>query len=177
MGALMAVVILGERFRPALAISGVTALAGLALLTAAFGSGAHTHVYDLLGIGMAIASAYVVITIRQLHATEHTATIFAAQCAYGLLVCGVPAALHPEPVSLVAWTVMIGAGVFAAVGQIAMTHAFRPLPVAEGSLLQMLVPLGIAVGGAVFFSEHFAVYEMVGAALILGGTAFTALRR
>ena len=78
---------------------------------------------------MAIASAYVVITIRQLQATEHTATIFAAQCAFELLVCGVPAALHPEPESLVAWTVMIGAGVFAAVGQIAMTHAFRALPV------------------------------------------------
>lgn len=177
MGALMAVVMLGERFRPALAIGGGAALAGLALLTNAFGANSHANLYDLLAVVVAIASAYVVITIRQLHATEHTSTIFAAQCAYGLLVCGVPAALHPEPVSLVAWAVMIGAGVFAGVGQIAMTHAFRALPVAEGSLLQMLVPLGTAVGGAVFFSEHFALYELFGAALILGGTAFTALRR
>lgn len=177
MGALMAVVMLGERFRPSLAIGGLAALAGLALLTNAFGANSHANLYDLLAVGMAIASAYVVITIRQLHATEHTSTIFAAQCAFGLLVCGVPAALHPEPVSLVAWAVMIGAGIFAAVGQIAMTYAFRALPVAEGSLLQMLVPLGTAVGGVVFFSEHFALYELVGAGLILGGTAFTALRR
>ena len=177
MGALMAVVLLGERFRPALATGGLAALAGLALLTNAFGAEAHANLYDLLAIFVAVASAYVVITIRQLHATEHTSTIFAAQCAYGLLVCSMPAVLHPEPISLTAWAVMLTAGVFAGIGQLAMTRSFRDLPVAEGSLLQMLVPLGTAIGGALFFSEHFAVYELAGAALILGGTAFTALRR
>lgn len=177
LGALMAVVLLGERFRPALATGGLAALAGLALLTNAFGAAAHANGYDLLAVLVAVASAYVVITIRQLHATEHTSTIFAAQCAYGLLVCGGPAALHPEPVSLAAWAVMLAAGLFAGVGQLAMTRSFRDLPVAEGSLLQMLVPLGTAVGGAVFFAEHFALSELAGAALILAGTAFTALRR
>ena len=72
---------------------------------------------------------------------------------------------------------MLTAGIFAGVGQLAMTRSFRDLPVAEGSLLQMLVPLGTAVGGAVFFAEDFALTELAGAALILGGTAFTALRR
>ncbi len=177
LGALMAVVLLGERFRPALAVGGLAALAGLALLTNAFGAGSHANRYDLLAVFVAIASAYVVITIRQLHATEHTATIFAAQCVFGLLVCGGPALVHPEPVSLVAWAVMLTAGIFAGVGQLAMTRSFRDLPVAEGSLLQMLVPLGTAVGGAVFFAENFALAELAGAALILGGTAFTALRR
>jgi drug/metabolite transporter (DMT)-like permease len=176
-GAILAVIILGERFRPALALGGVAALAGLALITNAFGPGAHADRYDLLAVFVALASAYVVITIRQLHATEHTATIFAAQCVYGLLICGVPAALHPDPLSLLAWTLTLGAGLFAGIGQIAMTRSFRDLPVAEGSLLQMLVPLGTAIGGVVFFSEHFALYELAGAALILGGTAFTALRR
>ncbi len=176
-GALMAAWLLGERFRAALAWGSVAALAGLALLTNAFGREAHTNVYDLLGILTAIGSAYVVVTIRQLHATEHTSTIFAAQCVYGLLICGVPAALHPEPISTLVWIVMVLAGMFAAAGQIAMTQAFRDLPVAEGSLLQMLVPLGIALGGAVFFHEHFAPHELIGAALILGGTAFTAVRR
>lgn len=176
-GAVLAVWFLGERFRAALAIGGVAALGGLALLTNAFGAGSHANLYDLLGIATAFASAYVVVTIRQLHSTDHTSTIFAAQCIYGLLLCGVPAALHPQPVSLSAWVMMAGAGVFAALGQIAMTRGFRELPVAEGSLLQMLVPLGIAAGGAVFFAERFSAQELIGAALILGGTAFTALRR
>jgi len=177
LGALMAVVMLGERFHPALATGGVAALAGLALLTNAFGADAHASFYDLVAVIVALGSAYIVVTIRQLHATEHTSTIFAAQCVYGLILCAIPAAIHPEPVSLFEWAVMIAAGVCAGVGQIAMTRSFRDLSVAEGSLLQMLVPLGIAVGGVVFFHEHFTPRELIGAALILGGTAFTALRR
>ncbi len=175
--ALMAVVMVGERYRPSLGVGSAAALGGLALLTNAFAGGVHAGPYDFLAVAGALGSAYVVVTIRQLHATEHTATIFAAQCVYGLLVCGVPAMLHPEPVSLGAWGVMVLAGTFAAAGQISMTRAFRDLPVAEGSLLQMLVPLGIAAGGAVFFHERFAPHELAGAALILAGTTLTALRR
>lgn len=176
-GALMAVWVLGERFGVALALGSAAALGGLALLTNPFDGGATTGFYDLVAVATAIGSAYVVVTIRQLHATEHTATIFAAQCVYGLILCTSPALLSEQSVSVAGWTIMILAGVFAAIGQIAMTHAFRDLPVAEGSLLQMLVPLGIAVGGWTFFNERFAAHELVGAALILGGTAFTAARR
>ena len=71
---------------------------------------------------------------------------------------------------------MLLVGLTAGAGQLTMTRAFRDLPVAEGSLMQMLVPLGTALGGMVFFSEHFALHEVIGAALILGGTAFTAVR-
>ena len=176
-GALMAVWMIGERFRTPLAIGSTAALAGLALLTNAFAAGSHASLYDLLAVITALASAYVVVTIRQLHATEHTSTIFAAQCVYGLLLCLIPAALQFRVVSALAWTMMTLAGVFASVGQIAMTRAFRDLPVAEGSLLQMLVPLGIAVGGVIFFAERFALHEIIGAVLILGGSAFTAVRR
>ena len=176
-GALGAVWILGERFSASLAIGSVAALGGLALLTNAFAAGSHVGIYDIVAIVAAVASAYVVITIRQLHATEHTSTIFAAQCIYGLILCTIPAVLHPQDVSTMSWLLMIIAGICAALGQITMTRAFRDLPVAEGSLLQMLVPLGIAAGGVIFFAEHFAPHELIGAALILGGTAFTALRR
>jgi len=176
-GPLFAVWALREPLRPPLIAGGVAALAGLALLTNAFGAGAHRNVYDLVAIASAFASSYVVVTIRQLHVTDHSATIFAAQCIYGLLLCAVPAALHPQPVSTLAWVVMILAGLFAALGQIAMTRAFRDLPVAEGSLLQLLVPLGVAAGGVVFFHEHFTPHELLGAALILAGSALTAIRR
>lgn len=176
-GALLAVWLIGERFRRVLAAGSLAALTGLALLTNAFDATSPPGPYDLLAVLVALASGYVVVTIRQLHATDHTSTIFAAQCVYGLLVCLGPAVLYSEPVTTLAWIVMVLAGIFAAVGQITMTRAFRELPVAEGSLLQMLVPLGTALGGALFFREHFSPHELVGAALILIGTAFTALRR
>jgi drug/metabolite transporter (DMT)-like permease len=176
-GALMAVWMIGEPFRASLAIGGFAALGGLALLTNAFAAGSHASIYDLVAVITALASAYVVVTIRQLHATEHTSTIFAAQCVYGLLLCTIPAMLLSRQVSTTAWMMMGVAGLFASVGQITMTRAFRELTVAEGSILQMLVPVGIAVGGVVFFAERFVAHELVGAALILGGTAFTTVRR
>lgn len=175
-GAVLAVWMLRERFSSALAAGSVVALTGLALLTNPFAADAVTSAYDLLAILGAFASAYIVVTIRQLHATEHTSTIFAAQCVYGLLLCTAPAALHPAALTPLGWMILLIASLCAGAGQLTMTRAFRELPVAEGSLLQMLVPIGIAVGGVAFFGEHFTPHELVGAALILAGTAFTSLR-
>jgi drug/metabolite transporter (DMT)-like permease len=178
LGALLAVVMLGERFRPVVAFGGLVALTGLALLTNVLGTGAGIGWYDWIAIFIAFGSAYIVVTIRQLHAEgEHTSTIFGAQCTYGLLLCLGPAIAAWAPHPPLAWGLMFVAALCAGVGQIMMTGAFRHLPVGEGSLLQMLVPLGIACGGVLFFAEHFASHELIGAALILGGTALPAWRR
>lgn len=176
-GALLAAWVLREKLRPAVLIGGVLALAGLSLLTNVLGGGPAPGLYDWLAVLSALISAWVVVTIRQLHATEHSSTIFAAQCFYGLLLCGGPAILQLQPISGLGLGVTALASVSAAVGQLAMTRAFRDLHVGEGSLLQMLVPLGIAAGGAVFFQERFTTHELLGAALILGGTAVTVLRQ
>lgn len=175
-GALLAAWLLREKLRPALLTGGLCALTGLALLTNVLGGGTP-GLYDWLAVLSALVSAWVVVTIRQLHATEHSSTIFAAQCVYGLVLCGIPAALQLSPISGLGLAVTALASITAAVGQLAMTRAFRDLSVAEGSLLQMLVPVGIAAGGVVFFQERFTLHELAGAALILGGTAFIALRQ
>jgi len=176
-GALLAAWILREKLRPALLIGGAASLTGLALLTNVLGSGRAPGLYDGLAVVAALVSAWVVVTIRQLHASEHSSTIFAAQCFYGLLLCGGPALVQLQPITPLALTLTLLASVTAAVAQLAMTRAFRDLDVAEGSLLQMLVPVGIAAGGVLFFGERFTVHELAGAALILGGTAFIALRQ
>lgn len=176
-GALLAAWMLHEKLRPSLLVGGVCALVGLALLTNILGTGTAPGLYDALAVLSAFISAWVVVTIRQLHAAEHSSTIFAAQCFYGLLLCGIPALLQLQPITGLGLAVTAVASVTAAVGQLAMTRAFRDLSVAEGSLLQILVPLGIATGGVVFFHERFTLHELAGAALILGGTAFTALRQ
>lgn len=176
-GALLAAWMLKEKLRPAVLIGGVAAVAGIGLMTNVFSVAARPGVYDLVAVVGSLLSAYVVVTIRQLHATEHTSTIFSAQCVYGLLICAVPAIATFQPISALAWMLMIVAGVCAGVGQLTMTRAFRDLPVAEGSLIQMLVPLGTAVGGMAFFHEHFSLQEILGAALILGGTAYNAVPR
>lgn len=168
---------LKEKLRPSTLSGGAAALVGLALLTNVFSSANPPGLYDALAVVASLMSAHVVVTIRQLHDTEHTSTIFAAQCAYGLLICTVPAVATFEPLTPLAWTVLLVASICAGAGQLTMTRAFRDLPVAEGSLIQILVPLGIALGGVAFFHERFSLHELVGAALILAGCAFTALRR
>ena len=175
-GALLAARVLREKLRAAVITGSVAALAGLGLLTNVFSASAAPGLYDGLAVVAALLSAYVVVTIRQLHDSEHTSTIFAAQCAYGLIICSVPAVLTWQPLSAGAWAVMLVASVTAGIGQLTMTRAFRDLPVAEGSLIQMFVPLGIALGGFVFFHEQFTVQELAGAGLILGGTSYTAVR-
>ena len=176
-GALMAVWILSEKFTTILAIGCITTLTGLALLTHVISTGLHPGPYDFLAMVSAIASAIVVILIRQLHAKEHTSTIFAAQCVYGLMICGVPAILHTEAFPVTAWLILIAASLTAAFGQLTMTRAYRDMSVGEGSLLQMLVPLGVAVGGVVLFREYFSPTESIEAALILIGSVMPALRR
>ena len=176
-GALLAAWWLKEKLQPALLVGAVAALAGIALLTNMFSSAHPPGLYDALAIVASLLSAHVVVKIRQLHGSEHTSTIFAAQCAYGLLICAVPTVATFQPLAPLGWLVLIAASLCAGAGQLTMTRAFRDLPVAEGSLIQMLVPLGIAVGGAVFFHEHFTPHEILGAVLILAGCAFTAFRR
>jgi drug/metabolite transporter (DMT)-like permease len=175
--AIMAAFWLNEKLRPSFAVGAVVTFLGLALLTNVFSTQAHPGFYDLVALVVALASAYVVITIRQLHGTEHTSTIFGAQCVYGLVICAVPAALLPESIPLFGWFLLLIASLTAGLGQITMTLAFRHLPAGEGSLWQMLVPVGVAVGGWLFFYERFSGPELIGAALILAGTAFSAARR
>ena len=172
LGPLMAAIWLREPLRRPLVVGAVISVVGLALLTNAVGRGMEAGIWDLLAVGAALASAWVVITIRQLHAAGvHSATIFSAQCAYGLVVCLPPALLHPAPPGLTEWVLMIVAALAASGGQLCMTYGFARLSVAGGSLIQMLVPVMVAIGAGVFFGEYLKAGELAGAVLVLVGMA------
>jgi drug/metabolite transporter (DMT)-like permease len=175
--ALLAAWIFHERLRTITIAGSIAALIGVALLTDVFAHGSRFNVYDLFAVLSALTSAIVAITIRQLHATEHTSTIFGAQCVYGLLLCGPCAMLHLQSLSAGAWGLLLLASACASAGQLAMTRAFRELTVADGCLMQMLSPIATTLGGALFFSEQLTVRELTGAVLILTGTASAAFRR
>lgn len=176
-GALFAVIALRERLRPVLLFGAAATLLGLGLLTTPFSGGASpTGFYDLVALLNAFAAAWIIVTIRQLHTSEHSSTIFAAQCVFGGLICIGPALVDLSSLTPLAGLFLLLASVCASAGQLLMTQAFRDLSVAEGSLLQMLVPLGIALGGVFFFQEHFSTIEMIGGVFILAGTATSSLR-
>lgn len=176
LASLLAVWLLRERFRPALAVGAVVALTGLALLTGFAGGSWRGDGYDLVALASAAAAGWVVVAIRQLHREGvPTATIFASQCVYGLALCAPFLLARSEPPAGGAGAGLVAAGVLAGIGQLSMTSAFRVLTVAEGTLIQMLVPLGIAAGGIVLFAEPLGWADIGGGALIVAGSILPSL--
>lgn len=126
--------------------------------------------YDLLALAGAVAAGGVVTMIRQLRHSEHTATIYASQCAASALFAAGPATAPSLALPAGALALMVLAAVLVAVAQLAMTHAYRSLPVARGSSIQMLLPIVTALGGWLCFDETFTPVELAGASLTLFAT-------
>ncbi len=149
-----------------LALSAV-AITGTALMSGLDSLGADSNPYDLLALAVAIMSGLVIVAIRKLHSTHNTATIFAAQCAFGLVIC-IPGAIRDfTPLPLTAVTLILLSALMVAVGQLAMTHAFKHLSAARGSSIQLLGPPLIATASFFMFDERLSMVELAGAGLIL----------
>ena len=130
--------------------------------------------YEILGIAGAVIAGFIVVSIRKLHQRESSSTIFGAQCLYGLAVSTIPSIQQETVYTTLILTLLIASGLMAAFGQLAMTQAYKDLPVAQGSILQLLLPPAIAVGGVVFFNETYNGVELFGAGLILTACLVTA---
>ena len=85
--ALAAFFLLGEALS-AWSVAGIgVAVGGLALLTGALPVATfHFGFWEAVGLTGALLAAGVIVVIRQLVRTESSATIFAAQCVYGLIL-------------------------------------------------------------------------------------------
>lgn len=175
--AIIAVFALKEKLTLNRFIGIALALTGLALLMEIQHAGFGVDLqWELISLGGAILAAAVVVVIRQLTRTDNSATIFASQCVYGLLIAAPFAAAQVTVLSWADVGLLTLAALCASAGQLAMTEGFRYLTVAAGGAFQVMVPLIISLGGVVFFDEHFTLFQMCGAALILGGS-FVAVRR
>lgn len=146
--------------------------AGFAGLVVFLGGDFHAgfNRYDLLALAGAIGAGAIVVIIRQLRHTEHTATIYAAQCIYSVLFAAAPATHATSTLPVFGMAALVAAAIVAAIGQLSMTHAYRELSVARGSAIQMLLPIITAAGGFMFFGERFNVVEIAGAAATLFAT-------
>ncbi len=169
--AIMAAIVLHERLGLMKLLGIVIAIAGLGFLTdISPESLSHSGKWELVSLGGAITAAMVVVVIRQLTRTETSATIFASQCVYGLLLALPFAARHNVQLTIVDIVLLSVGALCAAVGQLAMTEGFRFLTVATGGAFQITLPLLISTGGVLFFGEHFTVVQAIGGALILAGS-------
>lgn len=170
-GALLAVFTLRERLRWSRAAGIAMAVGGLYLLMdLSPASLSHDGRWEVVSLGGSVLAAMVVVVIRQLTRTETSATIFASQCVYGLLLA-IPFSLDGAAnLHSTDWLLVVVAAACAATGQLAMTEGFRFLPVAVGGGFQIALPLVISIGGVLFFKEAFTVAQAWGGALILAGS-------
>ncbi len=169
--AIMAVFALHERLSLGKLLGIILALGGLGLLTGLeSGSLAAVGQWELVSLGGAVLAAAVVVVIRQLTATETSATIYASQCIYGLLLA-LPFSLHHfGNLSGTDIALLCFAAMCATTGQLAMTEGFRFLTVAAGGGFQLVLPVVTSVASMLIFEEHFTVAQQIGALLIVAGS-------
>lgn len=155
------------------------AMAGMFIMTDMAGASAPPMIYVAIGLTGAVLAAIVIVYIRKLTREEHSSTIYAAQCFFGLMIgCG-PAMLQhgtpsQEPVSIAP---LILSGVLASIGQLMMTFGYKYLPVTEGSLMALCAPACIMAGGILFFNEPCSSSRIAGAGLILSASILMTVAR
>jgi drug/metabolite transporter (DMT)-like permease len=127
-------------------------------------------------LGGGILAGVAVVAIKKLRETDSPSIIYLAQCFFGLLIIGWPAATSSFAFAAPIWVILLGIGSLATVAQLMMTWAYKHVRATEGSLLGFLVPV-ISVGlGALIFGERMRVVSLAGSTLVLLCCAYVAFR-
>jgi len=177
----LAALVLKETIGPYRGAAVVIGFAGVMLMIQPHGgmAGIVAHGFSAgagLALTGALGSAFVVIYIRQMSATERSEAIV----FYFMLFCAVVGALSmiwwrvPLSWSSAAWLIM--AGIFGGFGQIAMTFSYR---YAEPSLLapfDYTSMIWAVAFGLLIFGEVPSVLVLVGAAIVTVAGVFIAFR-
>ncbi len=177
----LAAVVLKETVGPYRGAAVVVAFAGVVLMIQPHGGIAGIAANGLsAGAGLALTgalcSAFVVIFIRQMSATEKSETIV----FYFMSFCAALGALTMlwwrVPLSLFATVALILGGICGGFGQIAMTFSYR---YAEPSLLapfDYTAMIWAVLFGFLVFSEVPAMLVLAGAAVVTASGVFIAVR-
>jgi len=169
--AIMAAFVLHERLGLVKLGGILLALFGLGLLTGmAPGTLTQFGQYEVIALVGAVLAAAVVVVIRQLTRTETSATIFASQCVYGLLLAVPIAWMNFTSLNWTDVALLSAAAMCATFGQLAMTEGFRFLSVAAGGAFQVTVPVIITLCSISLFAEPFTTPQVIGGVLVLWGS-------
>ena len=163
--ALFAVPILGERISLvqwgciAVAMAGIGLLCDVHRLTIQWG--------DMVAVGCGLLSGFAIVCVTKCRSTDSSANIFWSQCLFGLAIVAWPAAGAWVPPTGAQWAMLLVIALFATVGQLFMTYAYKFTGATHGSLLSQLSPVLGTVIGYLYFKEPLGPTFFIGAALIL----------
>lgn len=173
--ALIAVPVLGERVRAKEVVSVLVALAGVVLVTQPaflFGGGGPKLDPLAVTVGLvgAVFSAAAYVTVRRLRATEDPMVIvfyFALISVIASLPFAALAFVAPTPTE---WLALLGVGVTAQLGQVAITRGLHLERAGRATGVGYLQIVFAALWGMMFFAEIPGIGTLLGAALIVGAT-------
>lgn len=131
--------------------------------------------YKLLALGGAVLAGIAVASIRQLRRTDSSYTIFLSQCTFGLAIVAVPAASSSFAFGVRAWFLLLGVGLFATVGQLMMTSAFKHVRATQGSIFSFITPVINVLFGACLFHEAIPARSWLGSCLVIGACIYVSL--
>ncbi len=170
--AVMAVPVLGERLRPGQWAAVAIAMVGIVLLcdvqTLSFNAA------DGWALLSGFCSGVAVICITRCRATDTSTNIFWSQSLFGIGIAAWPMALQWKPPRPTDWLWLLLIGLLAAVGQLAMTYAYKYTGASQGSLLSLLAPVMSALIGILYFHERYTPGFAIGASLIMAACVYMA---
>ena len=177
----LAALVLHERVGPMRGTAVVVGFGGVLLMVQPHGGAGSIFANGLsAGSGLALTgallSAFVVIFIRQMSATERSETIVFYFMSITSVVSAVT--LFWAHVPLTAWMIfwLVMGGILGGIGQICMTYSYR---FAEPSLLasfDYVAMIWATVLGYSFFGEVPEMMVLIGAIVVIGSGLFIFLR-
>lgn len=173
--AMLAALVLGERFSARAAAFVAMSFIGVALVARpGFLFGGLAASLDPVAVGVAVMgavlSAGAYVAVRRLGATEHPLVIilyFGTFSLLGSIPIVAPMAVLPVGVE---WLVLLGVGLATLLAQIALTHGLALELAGRATAVGYLQIVFAALWGAIFFAEIPGAWGLAGALLIVGGT-------
>lgn len=139
----------------------------------------HFDPRGLAALGSAALASLSYLSVRQLRDSDSPETIVLNFGLFSLLAA-IPGMFLWDatlPTTLSGWTALIGTGVFAAGGQILMTHSFRYGEAAVMSAFSYATVLFSAFFGVWWFGESMSWTSALGVALVVAAGAGVSIRR
>ncbi|RWN19854.1 MAG: DMT family transporter [Mesorhizobium sp.] len=179
--AIMAMVLLGERFSGMAWAGTVISFAGIGVIAMADGNGLSFNTGALLVLGSALCSAVNTIVQKPLFARHHPLTISASNMVLGAL-CLAPFLPSAFSQAAIADAAGLGAVIFlgivpSLIAYAAWATALSRLPAARASNFLYLVSPMSALIGFFWLGEVPTLLGIIGGALALGGVIVVNLKR
>jgi drug/metabolite transporter (DMT)-like permease len=157
---------------------GALALATCGVVLVSLGTSRNAPVgagyWLLVGAMSAVLSGAAVAVIREVRKTDGAWEIFAAFCAGGALISGVPAVRGWLSPSAREWWLLAVVGALSVVAQLGFTWSMRYVRAAPAGIIQQLTPVGALALGWLVYGDRIPPLSAIGAVLALTGVSWGA---